>query len=292
MSRRRCSLASAALVLTQLLQFVGAGLAQTVKVLYNFDGSAGSNPLNITLTQGRDGQLYGTTVYGGASGLGSIFKITPSGHATALHSFSGTDGSYVWAGLTLGSDGNFYGTTFQGGTSGVGVLFKMTPSGTVTVLHNFANNGTDGTFPLSSPVLASDGNLYGATQNGGKNNAGTVYRFTPAGVFSIIYTLDPTIGSYAAFSPTQGADGALYLATLYGGSNGCGSLMKLSTAGVLSNSYSFDCAANGGNPSGSLFQGSDGTSMAPGHSLAWCNIKGRAATPRRSSGKDSLGPRR
>ena len=257
MSLRRCFFSSVVFLLTVLLPFVPS-LAQTVNVLYNFDGTVGSNPLNITLTQGRDGQLYGTTVYGGTSNLGAIFKITPSGHATALHSFNGTDGSQVWAGLTLGSDGNFYGTTFHGGTAGVGVLFKMTPTGTLTVLHNFANNGTDGTLPVASPILASDGNLYGTTQNGGPNNAGTVYKLTPAGVFSIIYNLDSTIGSYAAFSPTQGSDGSLYLAALYGGGNGCGSLMKLSTAGVLINSYSLDCAANGGNPSGSLFQASDG----------------------------------
>jgi uncharacterized repeat protein (TIGR03803 family) len=257
-SLRRSSLASAAFVLILLLLLVGTSLAQTVNVLYNFDGTAGSNPLNITLTQGRDGQLYGTTVYGGTSNLGAIFKVTPSGHATALHSFNGTDGSYVWAGLTLGSDGNFYGTTLQGGTTGYGVLFRITPTGTLTVLHNFANNGIDGTLPVSSPILASDGNLYGATQNGGPSNAGTIYRFTPAGVLTTIYVLTRTSGSFSAFSPTQGSDGNLYVATLYGGSNDCGTLLQISTAGVLSKSYSFDCAANGANPSGSLFQGSDG----------------------------------
>ncbi len=243
-----------------LFSLASASLAQAVRAVYNFDGTIGSTPLNITLAQGRDGQLYGTTVYGGTYGLGAIFKIAPSGHATALHSFNGTDGSYVWAGLTLGADGNFYGTTQQGGTAGYGVLFKMTPTGTLTVLHNFTSDGTDGIYPLAAPILASDGNFYGTTDSGGTNGAGAVYKFTPAGVLTIIYNYDFSDGWGADFPPTQGIDRNLYLAALLGGNGNdtCGSLAKISTGGILANLYLLDCAANGANPVGSLYQGSDG----------------------------------
>jgi uncharacterized repeat protein (TIGR03803 family) len=257
MSFRRF-LATAASFSAVTLLLVSTGMSQKVSVLYNFSSAVGANPINIALTQGRDGQLYGTTVNGGASGLGSIFKISTTGHATALHSFNGTDGSQPWAGLTLGTDGNFYGTTFQGGTTGNGVVFKMTPTGTLTVLHNFVDDGIDGILPMSAPILATDGNFYGTTQIGGANFAGAVYKLTPAGVLTIIYNMDSAVGSYAAYSPTQGNDGNLYIATLLGGSGQCGSVIKISTAGVLKNNYSLDCAANGGNPGGSLFQGSDG----------------------------------
>jgi uncharacterized repeat protein (TIGR03803 family) len=244
--------------LTVLLSLAGVSPAQAVHVLYSFNGALGANPSEIALTQGRDGELYGTVTSGGVYGQGSIFKITTAGTITELHSFEGTDGTFAWAGLTLGADGNFYSTTGEGGTGSWGVLFKMTPEGTVTVLHNFTQNGTDGVFPLSPPILASDGNFYGTTSYGGINGAGTVYKLTPAGVYTIIYNLDSVDGYSAQSSPTLGANGNLYIATLLGGSNQCGALLEISTGGVLSNAYSFECGATGGYPQGSLLKGADG----------------------------------
>jgi uncharacterized repeat protein (TIGR03803 family) len=238
---------------------ITAASAQTVSVLYSFDGAAGSDPLNITLTQGRDGLLYGTTVYGGASSNGAIFKITTAGKVTLLHSFSGdTDGKNPWAGLTLGTDGNFYGTASEGGHATGGVLFKMTPAGKLTLLHNFSTHAPNGYFPQSAPILASDGNFYGTTAFGGTSAGGVLYRLTPSGVYSVLYNFDPAAGSYASYAPTQGTDGFLYVATLMGGANNCGGILKLSLAGVLNKSISLDCAGQGQNPMGSLLQASDG----------------------------------
>jgi uncharacterized repeat protein (TIGR03803 family) len=247
-------------LLALAFSFSSIGQTQTVQVLYYFNGTVGASPVNITLAQVRDGQLYGTTIAGGTYGQGAIFKISTSGHVTALHSFNGTDGSQPWAGLTLGTDGNFYGTTFLGGTQGYGVLFKMTPAGVLTVLHNFAftTAGTDGALPFSPPIVASDGNFYGDTSFGGLNGAGTVYKFTPAGVYTVIYNYDLSEGAYSEYSPTQGSDGNLYVVALEGGNNECGSLIKISTSGTLLNTYLFDCASNGGNPQGSLLLASDG----------------------------------
>jgi uncharacterized repeat protein (TIGR03803 family) len=97
-------------------------------------GSDGEIPY-AGLIQGSDGNLYGTTYNGGASGLGTVFKVTPSGTETVLYSFAGgSDGKHPYGGVIQGSDGNFYGTTYQGGTSGLGTVFKVTPSGTETGL--------------------------------------------------------------------------------------------------------------------------------------------------------------
>src|SRR5215472_1809689 len=132
-----------------LLWFATAAGAQTVSTVYNFTGgsTSGANPWYVTLVQGTDGQLYGTTYDGGTKGKGTAFKVSTSGTLTLLHSFAGgsSDGANPTGGLNLGSDGNFYGTTQQGGSSSQGVIFKMTTTGTVTLLHTF-NSGVDGAF--------------------------------------------------------------------------------------------------------------------------------------------------
>jgi len=122
------------------------------------------------LVQGTDGNLYGTTQYGGTGdGGGTVFKITPSGTLTTLYSFSGgTDGGEPVAALVQGSDGNFYGTT-NGGT-----VFAITSAGELTTLHNF--DGSDGSQPWAGLVQARDDLFYGTTGSGGSDDAGTVFR--------------------------------------------------------------------------------------------------------------------
>ena len=96
-------------------------------VLYSFTnaGVDGANPF-AGLIQASDGNFYGTTEFGGTSGYGTVFKITPAGAETVLYSFTnaGVDGGYPQAGLIQGSDGNLYGTTFFGGTGSVGTVFR------------------------------------------------------------------------------------------------------------------------------------------------------------------------
>ena len=234
--------------------------AQTVATVYNFAGgtTSGANPWYVTLVQGTDGQLYGTTYNGGSHGKGTAFKVTTSGTFTLLHSFNGgaSDGAYPTGGLTLGSDGNFYGTTQMGGSGSEGVAFKMTTTGTVTVLHTF-NAGTDGAFPWGPPILASDGNFYGTASDGAKNN-GLVYKITSTGTYTTIYSFDQTHGTYPIASPTQGTDGFLYVPVAEGGTSFCGTIVKLSTAGVLNNTYDFPCASGGSFPIGPLVQASNG----------------------------------
>src|SRR5215469_6019480 len=112
--------------------------AQTFKTLANFDSTDGANP-DGALVQATDGNLYGTTAYGGAYGYGTVFKITVGGVLTPLHSFGGTDGAFPSAALVLATDGNLYGTTYYGGAYDDGTVFKITPSGVLTILHSFCS---------------------------------------------------------------------------------------------------------------------------------------------------------
>jgi uncharacterized repeat protein (TIGR03803 family) len=126
----------------------------------------GAFPL-AALVQATDGNLYGTTSEGGASGYGMVFKITPSGTLTTLYSFcsqSGcTDGASPYAALVQATDGNLYGTTYEGGDIGYGTVFKITPSGALTTLYSFCSQSPcmDGGNPEGTLVQATDGNLYG-----------------------------------------------------------------------------------------------------------------------------------
>ena len=112
----------------------------TETVLYSFAGGSDGEHPYAGVIQGSDGNFYGTTYQGGASGYGTVFKVTPSGTETVLYSFAGgsSDGANPEAGLTQGSDGNFYGNTSAGGASNLGTVFELTPGGTETILHAFA----------------------------------------------------------------------------------------------------------------------------------------------------------
>lgn len=235
--------------------------AQTVTTLYNFKGgkTSGANPWYVTMVQGTNGQLYGTTYNGGSKGLGTFFEVTTSGTFTLLHSFAGgaADGASPTGGLTLGTDGNFYGATTLGGTSSQGTVFKMTTAGTITLLHSF-NNVFDGAFPWGPPTEGTDGNFYG-TASGGKGQDGVVYKITSStGAYSTIYTFTATTGNYPIAPPTQGTDGNLYIPVSLGGTNGCGTIVKITTAGALQGSYDFPCGAGGAFPIGPLVQASNG----------------------------------
>ena len=205
--------------------------------LYTFNGTDGDNP-QAGLIQATDGNFYGTTFSGGTSnycgyGCGTVFKITPSGSLTTLHSFSGTDGFNVQAGLVEGTDGNFYGTTVNGGPQNVGEVYKITPSGTLAVLYTFCSQTgcTDGEYPKAGLVQATDGNFYGTTSAGGTHSQGTVFAITPSGSLSTLYSFCPQSGCADGANPVAGviqaSDGNFYGTTYGGGSNNSGTVFKL-----------------------------------------------------------------
>ena len=235
-------------------------MGQTFKTLLDFNGADGANPVYTSLSQGRDGNLYGTTLGGGSYGGGTVLRITPAGALQTVYSFCSqtncTDGSGPYAGLVEGSDGDFYGTTYSGGTSGVfGTVFKITPAGALTTLHSF--DLSDGAGPDSGLVQAANGDFYGTTTGGPDSNNGTVFKITSAGSLTTLHIFDGTDGSGPVGNLVQAADGNLYGTTPYGGV-GYGTIFKISLSGTLTTLHSFTLT-DGSYPYGGLVQGSDGS---------------------------------
>jgi uncharacterized repeat protein (TIGR03803 family) len=218
------------------------------------------------LVQGSNGNFYGTTGYGGASGEGTVFQVTTNGTWTTLVSFEGTNGSDPFAGLVQGSDGNFYGTTEYGGTNGNhGTAFQMTPSGALTTLVSF--NGTNGSYPAAALVQGTNGNFYGTTQSGGASGMGTVFEMTPAGALTTLVSFNNTDGAVPLASLVQGTNGNFYGTTFQGGdlglggflgNSGVGMVFEMTPAGALTTLVKFS-GANGENPAGGLVQGTNGS---------------------------------
>lgn len=239
----------------------------TFTTLYTFSATGGTNETNSDganpygrLTQGSDGNFYGTARLGGAYGSGTVFQITPAGVLTSLYSFgaigtaAGTpgqnlDGLFPVAGLIQGTDGNFYGGTTSGGQNGIGTLFKISAAGALTALHQFSNatagtltlsinpttitlgqtatltwtssgGQSEGGGPLHSLTFGQDGNLYGF---GGEvaSATDTVFQLTPEG---LVTTVVPASTSNAnggdPNSLFQTSDGSFYGTTRYGNDNG------------------------------------------------------------------------
>ena len=168
------------------------------------DGEAPSG-----LMQGVDGNFYGTTEYGGTSancggsGCGTVFKITPGGKLTTLHSFVLTDGALpTYYPLLQATDGNFYGTTYDGGKTGYGTVFEVTPTGTLTTLHSF--KVSDGANPDGGLVQSTDGSFYGMTLKGGEK--GCVF-----GTCGTVFSLSVGLGPFVQTVPTSGKVGAKVL---------------------------------------------------------------------------------
>jgi uncharacterized repeat protein (TIGR03803 family) len=244
----------------------------TLTTLYSFCSQSGcSDGANASagLVQATNGELYGTTTYGGANNDGTVFKITPSGTLTTLHSFAGADGYGPNAGLVQATNGNLYGTTTFGGASntcpdGCGTIFKITPSGTLTTLHSF--DGTDGAYPWAGLVQATNGNLYGTTAGGGEGNCrggcGMVFKITPSGTLTTLYSFDGRVASTPYAGLVQATNGNLYGTTAFGGSTecrdgGCGTIFKITPSGTLTTLYSFS-DTDGPYPWAGLVQATNG----------------------------------
>jgi len=186
-----CTIPSLAIFMA-VIMLAGTLFASEAKeaVLHNFGvGSDGQAPYGRVISDAA-GNLYGTTAFGGTSGLGIVFELTnlgaPAGWTeTVLYNFAGgSDGSRPYGGLIFDSAGNLYGTTYYGGTSSDGTVYQLTPPGarggawTETVLYSFA--GYDGMGPQGDLIFDQAGNLYGTTSGGGSRQSdGFVFQLTP-----------------------------------------------------------------------------------------------------------------
>jgi len=253
--------------------------AQTLTTLYSFDAKDGAYS-SAGLVQATDGDFYGTNSRGGAHGKGTVFKITPSGTLRTLYNFcpqSGCqDGAFPFAALVQATNGDLYGTTAGGGVHGnYGTVFKITLSGKLTTLYSFCSQSgcTDGEMPYRSALVqATNGDLYGTTFEGGSDGNGTIFKITPGGTLTTIYTFcsqgafpDCPDGTYPAAELVRTPNGDFY-GTTSGGGNlyfgaPSGTVFKVTPAGTLTTIYSF-CSqshcADGAIPNAGLVQATDG----------------------------------
>jgi uncharacterized repeat protein (TIGR03803 family) len=230
--------------------------AQTFTVLYNFAGGVdGKHPVAGLVWDGA-GNLYGTTSAGGASDVGTVFKLSKTGKKTVLHNFTGrSDGAYPSAGLIRDASGNLYGTTYHGGSStncfdgphGCGTVFKVSATGKETVLYRFAGGTTDGCYPEAGLLRDKAGNLYGTTLNCGASGYGTVFKLDTTGSETLLHSFAgyPSDGAYPWYAGLlMDSKGNLYGVTEEGGGTkcegfGCGVVYRLGKTGTMTVLYSF-----------------------------------------------------
>jgi uncharacterized repeat protein (TIGR03803 family) len=231
---------------------------------------------NGSLVLASDGNFYGTTYAGGANPGpsdtcevgncgGTVFRMTAEGSLTTLYSFCAqancTDGRSP-VGLVQGLDGNFYGATENGGANNQGTFFRISPSGNLTTLYSFCSqpNCDDGGEPWSAPIQGSDGNFYGTTYNGGTANYGTVFKITPTGTLTTLYSGTGQNDEYPTGPLVQETDGNFY------GTAVRGDVFKITPQGELTilsgteNGYPYAglIQASDGNFYGTFYVGDDG----------------------------------
>src|SRR5688500_2460999 len=180
-----------ALALAQAVSAVAAPPVTKLTTLHTFQLTDGFLPMG-SLVEGEDGVFYGVTAHGGTRGGGTIYKVSSAGVHTTLFNFGqspdSADGEGPYGTLIRGADGAFYGVTRSCGGDCIscqGVIFRVTAADAHTMLHSFA--GDDGS-TQGELMVASDGNFYGVTESGGVNGGGTIYRMTPTGTFTVLYS--------------------------------------------------------------------------------------------------------
>lgn len=237
-------------------------------VIYSFTGlSDGAVPTD-GLYLDAEGSLYGVTTSGGDTNMGTVFRITPDGSKSTLHSFAGgsSDGAEPNGDLIPDAEGNLYGTTYYGGSDncdglGCGTVFKVTPDGQESIVHAFlGSEGTEGKFPDAGLIADADGNFLGTTYGGGGHQSycghdgcGTIFKVTPDGQETVIHIFE---GSRSA-GHTRGrlvVDGAgnFYGTARSGGTYTLGTLWKVSPDGTETVLHSFGGRSDGKAPNGDL----------------------------------------
>lgn len=209
----------------------------TETVLHRFQAGLndGSMPYG-GVTLDHKGNLYGTTYWSGAEGIGTVFKLKTAGKETILHNFAGgSDGGLPYAGLLVAQN-VAYGTTYYGGSTGNGTVFQVASNGTETVLHDFCSSPycADGRSPYGALIRDANGNLYGTTFIGGANGYGVVFELSPLGgqwSETVLYNFNYSDGAWP-YSRLLLCKNVIYGTTAGGGTDGHGTVFALTLPSV------------------------------------------------------------
>lgn len=220
------------------LSWSGDIVTTTYSLLHQLNGSTDGEYPAGSMVEDNAGDFYGVATGAGANGHGVVFEYSSSGVYSVIYNFKGgtTDGCSP-SGLTIVNSGStfiLYGTTGSCGSSaGAGTVYRMTVSGGIgseTILHAFAGGTREGAGPTGGMILASDGYLYGTTNNGGANSEGTVFRISPSGgtlttIYNFLYPDSPNGNSVTQLPGASSL--TLYGVSPSGGSPGYGLIYKL-----------------------------------------------------------------
>jgi uncharacterized repeat protein (TIGR03803 family) len=234
--------------------------SQSVSTKFSFNGTNGQSPWGAMVMSGN-GKLYGLTVDGGSSGLGTVYEFDPeTGTCVKKADFDGTaKGAHPWGSMVLASNGKFYGMTLQGGANDNGVLFEFDPtSGILTKKKDFSSIGISGVFGTLCP--ASNGKFYGVGETGGTSDRGTIFEYdvTTSQLVKVYDFTSSTVGDHPEGSLIEGTSGKLHGTTYFGGTQNLGVLYEYDlTAKTVTKKVDFT-GANGASPNSSLMKAANG----------------------------------
>ena len=221
------------------------------KVLHDFDGNTDGSFLRGNLIRDELGNVYGTALFGGTTGDGTVYKYGADGTFTVLHTFNDTDGLYPEHGVVSDRAGNLYGVTAFGGANGEGTVYRLSSKGKLKTLYSFTGQ-EDGGFLYGGLALDKDRNIYGTTVGGGANAAGTVFKLTKDGTLTTLY-------NFTGGTDGGGPEGDTLLVgkTLYGtASSGgdptcqCGAVYQVNSSGQEKVVHAFTGGDGGGYSAG------------------------------------------
>jgi uncharacterized repeat protein (TIGR03803 family) len=206
-------------------------------VMHTFTGNPDGQQTRCKLIEGSDGAIYGTTPFGGNHNAGIIFMINKDGTGyNIIFNFGSitASGTLAAGGVIEGTDHLLYGVTGSGGGSGnLGVIYRVDKIGeNYQVIHRFADNGSGGETPIGELCETTNGILYGCTEFGGNDSAGSVYRINEDGSNYTVVRSFKSSSTGDANSPVAALlllpNGIFYGTTPYGGANDTGCIFALS----------------------------------------------------------------
>lgn len=229
--------------------------------LWSFPHAPNGKEPYAALATGTDGTLYGTTLSGGVSNYGAIFKLDTQGLVSNLWSFTGAeDGYYPRAELLpvgSGTNAALYGTAQYGGNTGNGTAFVLYANGDGSA-YSFAGSTNDGSVPRGGFVRGPDQAFYGTTYYGGISNQGAIYRIATNGAETLLFSFRGTNGANPRGTFAGGSNGVFYGMTEYGGVSNRGTVFRFATNGQFTTLWHFTGQPDGRAPQASVILTRDG----------------------------------